>query len=341
MKKALKRFDNWVSSIMSNYKTHNLLLLILTGSSGTYFFGVTFLYLLLMVGIGLVLFLFIGLYTNSETILNFYKEIFKRFDQRELDYCSLIFKRLIFTFLAITSCILLLSKFISNDIISYITIVTYSFFSILLSIPFIMLLISVKSVFYVEKILPVDIFNNGNITSEIRLEEVSNDKDMKKRYLLEEVFIPDRVTKYISLFILIDYIYIKRNIEDKDIAGMLHDFITKLTGGNRETIRTKFSSAKKTTLPDKIEILCNSLKSRGKNQIKDIDKYRSIASSLLDEFNSTIYFKIPLERHEEFVLLCVLYFTTSVDRNEFPIIADHFDSITPKTLLQVIQKIEY
>jgi len=160
----------------------------------------------------------------------------------------------------------------------------------------------------------------------------------KERAILEEIYLYDDIKNYVPLFVLIDNLFINRDIENNKISNSFHLLIAEMSGGNKDSIKTKFNNLKKENYLDSIvRPLIKSLHSKGTTKPINCDKYRKIAQLLLDKFNSSI-FKVPSTQSDEFILLCVLYFTIFIDGNKYPKFSDKLDKSIPHELINKLKR---
>ena len=181
-------------------------------------------------------------------------------------------------------------------------------------------------------------YNFIRFKNEIIVNEPEPKRKEKEKALLEELFKPDQIKKYLPLFKLIDIIYLNRDPEDDDVAEKWFDSIVLLTGGNKKSIRVSYSRDREKTVSKFTEILCGFLKTKGNKEILSIDSYRELSTSILKEIKLK-GFRIPDERTQEFELLCVLCLSYANEKIEYPNLSNHFDIVTQKTLRQVLQNI--
>jgi hypothetical protein len=297
------------------------------------------IYGILMVTITLMLY---GVLFNQRSILKLMQEMYNSFDERDIDFHQKGVNNLSIATIICLVCIIPLLIVVNKDILSNALIILISLYILTYLALVIILLISVKSIFYdIQPTYREPLFNhsiNSNISNNlyidlqntIFMEEREQVIVKPKKAIFEEIFYYSDLKKYLPVFKLIDVIYIKRK-PDKVIAGIWFDTLAYLTGGNRESIRTTYN--KNTTLINNntIDTLCKALKTKGDKRIKNIEEYIKISTTVVNELISN-GFKFSEEKKQGCILLLVLYISYIKDEVESPILPECFDSNTKNNL---------
>lgn len=185
--------------------------------------------------------------------------------------------------------------------------------------------------------------SSNNQFREVEYEIINNDYKPEIHGItavLKYIFPPKSITNYVPLFVIIDKLYITRDVENDILSRELHALIARLSDGNQGSIKRRFNSViNDESYKDKVEPIKKALYGYGKNPIKNLEKFKGVANRLLEAFNSS-YFEIPKEKSDEFVILCVLYFSIFVDRNDYPDITDLIKEVNCRpSLLKGLKKI--
>lgn len=251
------------------------------------------------------------------------------------------------------------------ETILYLLVISTSLFLLAYSLTTIYLIISVKSPFYncsikesnlhphkyyfkqetnyeiipikTEKlIIPNTEKHFININKEINLNKTNKEV---KCAILEEIYLPSDIKNYVPLFIIIDKLYVTRDRENKRLTNELFALFSRLSGGKHDSIKTKFNELKDdNSIMDRVKLVKRALYSNGRDSIVDFEQYSRIGYALLKELNLS-YFKIPINQSDEFILLCVIYFTIFINDNKSPDLSALLNKDVHKQLLHTLKKI--
>ncbi|HOZ15669.1 MAG TPA: hypothetical protein PLH91_03585 [Tenuifilaceae bacterium] len=260
-----------------------------------------------------------------------------------------------------------LRLFLNYDTIILFLVIITSLFLLAYSLITTYLIISTKSIFYKDtsrKIMtqPFEyICSNelhyfitkkspdNQIVSELMnynysLEQRKNIKiiDSSNEAFLGELFLPDQKTIIATLFILIDKAFLDKNrkiFKDK-VSNHIFKIITKVNGFDKDSLKTTFNNVKsQSKYYDSCKMIIESLKSDKKREIDDYKNYREISNKLLNEFNASKCLQISDDKHEQFILLCILYFAVVRDKNLNPLIPEEINPNTSIELKNILKSL--
>ena len=297
------------------------------------------IYGILMIIIALML---IGVLFNQRSVLKLMQEIYSSFDERDIDFHQKGVNNLSIATIICLICIIPLLFVANKDILSSALIILISLYMLTYLTLVIILLISVKSIFY--NIQPthrgpsLNHIVNSNTSNDLSVDfqytifkEESNCIISKpKKAVLEEIFYNKDLKNYLPVFKLIDVIYIKRK-SNRSIAIRWYYTLAYLTGGNRESIRTSYKKYNALINNNTIYSFCKALKTKGDQTVKNIEEYISISTTVVNAFISN-GFKFSEEEKQGCILLLVLYISYKKDDVESPILPESFNLETKNNL---------
>lgn len=314
-------FQLQIESRLNDYKIVNGLTLLLIGFC-IYFLKMNNFPLHLKFGVGFFLPLFIAILFDSKFILNIYYEIFKRFDEREFEKCTIRLKLTIKLFFAFTILALSLLTFISENIISLLLTITFISFQVSAFAILSILLLSIKS-------SPNNEMNKTNeflynkISKEIQSEEIITKKEIPKEQLPPKQVVIQRnslagafrgrTTKcYLPFFCILEntfFCYSKSNNE----IGNWHKAIAELIDKKSGTVKITKNENDYSIDEDILKKICVALQIQGSCDINDYEIYNRVISTLKNTLEN-YRFILTETKIQEFKLLVTLYLYSLVMR---------------------------
>jgi len=253
----------------------------------------------------------------------------------------------LFAIFNISLYILLKIFIIYNYNIKIVKVIALAFFAIVLAAFVIVLSINIIYLFTNTKNLHIDLIcgkvqqaNNTSTTNCLPVNEINDCH--QNNAILKEIYKPDQATEITSLFLLIDKVFLSNNRKrfNKKVSNHLYDLMSKVSSGDRDSLKTTLLNIqRRLNYYETADKIINAIDSKKSSNIEDFDKYHAISLELLNEFNSSLCLKIPDQNHEEFILLCILYFAVIRDQNLNPIIPTEINPVTSKTLKQTLENI--
>ena len=332
-------FQLQIESRLNDYKILNGVTLLFIGFC-IYFLQLGKFPLHLKFGIGFLLPLFIAILFDSKFILNIYREIFKRFDEREFEKCTIRLKLTIKLFFAFAILALSLLTFISENIISYILTVTFISFQVSAFAIVSILLLSIKSAAYNERNKTNESLYNL-ISNEIQSEEniiepLPPKQVVIQRNTLAGVF-RGRTTKcYLPFFCLLENIFFDYNKSNNEI-GNWHKAIAELTGKKSGTVKITKNENDYSIDEDILKQIRFALRIPGSCDINDYEIYNGAINTIKNTLKNYVFI-LAESQIQEFKLLVILYLYFENNKKGDPKIPDELNiSSVKKNLLKKIK----
>ena len=347
MKSSLNLIESFqlkIESVTNNYKIYNCLTLLIIGIC-IYFLQLSKFPLHLKIAVGFFLPLFIAILFDSKFIFNIYYEMFKRFDEREFEKCSIRLKLTIKLFSAFAVLTLTLLTFISEDIISHILTITLISFQVFVFAIVSILLLRIKSAPYNEmnktketlynKISNVNPSEDNLIKKEILTEQLPAKQVVMKRNFLEDIFRGKTTKSCLPFFCLLENTFFNNNKSNNEI-GNWHKSIAELIGKKSGTVKITKNQNYYMIDEDILKRIHLALQLKGSYIINDFEIYNCAINTIKNTFEK-YGFKLSGSKIQEITLLEIYYFYYEKNGKDYPIIPDELN--VPSIKKNLLKKI--